>query len=87
MKQKQREEIEELAESIASEIAYEENEAMCGVFAQHKDEVEALIAAHGDTAIRKILDGAFIEYDVEQPITPADLMQQLFTKPRAEKVR
>ncbi len=35
MKQKQYEEVEELAQSIASEIACEENEAMCRVFAQY----------------------------------------------------
>jgi hypothetical protein len=87
MTKKNREEIEELAETIATEIAYGEDEAMCRVFAQHKEDVKALVAAHGATAVRKIFATTMIEYDNPRPYDPAELMEHLLIKPRAVKVR
>lgn len=86
MTHEQREQIEELAESIASDVAMEEDNLMCEIYSRYEAEVEALVDAHGVSAVRDIFDGAFIEYDAPQPNTSADLMEQLFVKkPRTAK--
>ena len=69
--------IEEMATEIAEQIAYDVDNALCGVFTDWKDDVQKLIAQYGATTVQAVFKRVYVEHVNEEVNTVADLMGQL----------